>query len=95
MTGVTVARGAAGVDGVASAGPALLGVASAPVHWLLDRWSGLLFRVGERYGIEMLGYAFMHRAFLVGVLIAVMAPLIGTFLVHRQLALIGDALAHT
>jgi zinc transport system permease protein len=37
----------------------------------------------------------MHRAFLVGFLIAVMAPLIGTFLVHRQLALIGDALAHT
>jgi ABC-type Mn2+/Zn2+ transport system permease subunit len=32
---------------------------------------------------------------LIGILIAVIAPLIGTFLVHRQLALIGDALAHT
>jgi zinc transport system permease protein len=30
-----------------------------------------------------------------GLCIGIMAPLIGTFLVHRQLALIGDALAHT
>jgi zinc transport system permease protein len=37
----------------------------------------------------------MHRAILVGLCVGVMAPLIGTFLVHRQLALIGDALAHT
>jgi zinc transport system permease protein len=43
----------------------------------------------------MLQYQFMHRAILVGLCIGVMAPLIGTFLVHRQLALIGDALAHT
>jgi zinc transport system permease protein len=40
-------------------------------------------------------YRFMHRAILVGLCVGVMAPLIGTFLVHRQLALIGDALAHT
>jgi zinc transport system permease protein len=46
-------------------------------------------------GLEMLQYGFMHRAILVGLCIGVMAPLIGTFLVHRQLALIGDALAHT
>ncbi|MCL9813227.1 metal ABC transporter permease [Natranaeroarchaeum aerophilus] len=63
--------------------------------WLLDRWSDVLSVFGEEFGIEMLQYGFMHRAFLVGMLIAVMAPLIGTFLVHRQLALIGDALAHT
>ncbi|XVH33010.1 metal ABC transporter permease [Haloferacaceae archaeon DSL9] len=63
--------------------------------WALDRWSDLLWWVGDAFGIGMLEYAFMHRAFLVGILIAVMAPLIGTFLVHRQLALIGDALAHT
>ena len=63
--------------------------------WLLDRWSDLLLNVADRTGLAMLEYGFMHRAFLVGILIAVMAPLIGTFLVHRQLALIGDALAHT
>ncbi|MFW6434951.1 MAG: metal ABC transporter permease [Halovenus sp.] len=64
-------------------------------YWLLDQWGRLLEWVGDELGIEMLQYAFMHRAFLVALLIGVMAPLIGTFLVHRQLALIGDALAHT
>jgi zinc transport system permease protein len=67
----------------------------APLGWLIDRWSDLLSLVGDFFGIGMFEYAFMHRAFLVGLLIGVMAPLIGTFLVHRQLALIGDALAHT
>jgi len=67
----------------------------APLYWLLDLWSDLLGVVGREFGVEMLGYGFMHRAFFVALLIGVMAPLIGTFLVHRQLALIGDALAHT
>jgi len=68
---------------------------AAPVFRLLDLWSLLLRAVGDLFGIGMLDYGFMHRAFLVAILIGVMAPLIGTFLVHRQLALIGDALAHT
>ncbi|WP_336135581.1 metal ABC transporter permease [Natronomonas amylolytica] len=67
----------------------------APLGWLIDRWSDLLSLLGELLGIGMFDYSFMHRAFLVGLLIGVMAPLIGTFLVHRQLSLIGDALAHT
>ncbi|WP_439027224.1 metal ABC transporter permease [Haloarchaeobius sp. DT45] len=44
---------------------------------------------------EMLGYPFMQRAFVAGVCIAVVAPLVGSFLVHRQLSMIGDTLAHT
>ncbi|QLG26363.1 metal ABC transporter permease [Halorarum halophilum] len=43
---------------------------------------------------EMLGYTFMRRAFVAGVCIAFVAPLVGSFLVHRQLAMIGDTLAH-
>jgi zinc transport system permease protein len=72
-----------------------------PLFVLLDLWSALLFAVHDVllgvFGIEvtLLQYQFMHRALLVGLCIGVMAPLIGTFLVHRQLALIGDALAHT
>ncbi|MFC7209512.1 metal ABC transporter permease [Natronoarchaeum sp. GCM10025321] len=73
----------------------VFGVPYDALLWVLERWSDLLSVLGEQFGIEMLRYGFMHRAFLVGILIAVMAPLIGTFLVHRQLALIGDALAHT
>jgi len=67
----------------------------APLYWLLSLWSELLFWVAGATGLELLQYRFMHRAILVGLCIGVMAPLIGTFLVHRQLALIGDALAHT
>ena len=35
------------------------------------------------------------RAAATGVLVGVMAPLVGAFLVHRQMALIGETLAHT
>jgi len=35
------------------------------------------------------------RAVATGVLVGVVAPLVGAFLVHRQMALIGETLAHT
>ncbi|WP_436935097.1 metal ABC transporter permease [Halovenus marina] len=65
--------------------------------WFLEQWYWLMDWVYYFTGVEMLNpeYRYMHRALLVGLCIGVMAPLIGTFLVHRQLALIGDALAHT
>ncbi|WP_336325422.1 metal ABC transporter permease [Halovenus sp. HT40] len=65
--------------------------------WFLEQWYWLMDWVYYFTGLEMLNprYRFMHRALLVGLCVGVMAPLIGTFLVHRQLALIGDALAHT
>jgi len=66
-----------------------------PLYWFLELWSGFMSWVARTTGMELLQYGFMHRAILVGLCIGVMAPLIGTFLVHRQLALIGDALAHT
>ncbi|AUV82627.1 ABC transporter permease [Salinigranum rubrum] len=77
------------------AGGSALDPVLAPIYWLLRYWSELLLWVAGATGIELLQYGFMHRAILVGLCIGVMAPLIGTFLVHRQLALIGDALAHT
>ena len=66
-----------------------------PLSLILDLWSWLMFVLAGATGLELLQFEFMHRAILVGLCIGVMAPLIGTFLVHRQLALIGDALAHT
>jgi zinc transport system permease protein len=77
------------------AGGGALDTVLAPLYWFLGLWSDLLFLVAGATGLELLQYGFMHRAILVGLCIGVMAPLIGTFLVHRQLALIGDALAHT
>ncbi len=75
----------------------LLGVTdlAAPLYWLLAAWSAFMSLLADTTGLEVLQYQFMHRAILVGLCIGVMAPLIGTFLVHRQLALIGDTLAHT
>ncbi len=44
--------------------------------------------------IALLEYGFMHRAFIGGILIAISTSFLGTYLVLRQLSLIGDGLAH-
>lgn len=44
--------------------------------------------------LEMLQYSFMIRAFLAGLLIAAVIPVLGSFLVARRYALISDGLAH-
>ncbi|MFC6731845.1 metal ABC transporter permease [Haladaptatus sp. DYSN1] len=69
----------------------------SPLYVLLEGWYWVMTQLYYLTGLELISpeYKFMHRAILVGLCIGVMAPLIGTFLVHRQLALIGDALAHT
>lgn len=45
--------------------------------------------------LEMFQYAFMQKAFLVGILLAVIVPLIGVVVVLKRLSMIGDALSHT
>ncbi len=42
----------------------------------------------------MLQYGFMVRAFCAGVIIAITAPLIGSFLVVRRFSLVADTLSH-
>jgi zinc/manganese transport system permease protein len=42
----------------------------------------------------MLRYDFMHNAFLCGTMVAVVAGLVGYFVLLRQLAFAGDALSH-
>lgn len=44
--------------------------------------------------MEIFQYDFMIRALLAGILIAVMCPLIGSFLIVRRLSLVADTLAH-
>lgn len=44
--------------------------------------------------LDIFQYSFMARAFIAGIAIAVMAPLIGNFLVMRRYSLIADTLAH-
>ncbi|MFP4632815.1 MAG: metal ABC transporter permease [Halobacteriales archaeon] len=44
---------------------------------------------------DMLSQPFMQRALVAGACIGVVTPLVGSFLVHRQMSLIGETLAHT
>jgi zinc transport system permease protein len=44
--------------------------------------------------LELLDYEFMQRAFLAGIAVAVICPLIGVFLVLRRLSLLADGLGH-
>src|SRR5262245_49800229 len=43
---------------------------------------------------EFLAYGFMQRAFAVGLVMALVCPAIGVFLIPRRLSLIADTLAH-
>lgn len=44
--------------------------------------------------LEILQYGFMQRALIAGIIIGVLCPLIGIFIVLRRMSLIGDSLSH-
>lgn len=44
--------------------------------------------------LDLLSYDFMQRALLAAVLVGLVAPLVGIFLVQRRLSLIGDGMGH-
>ncbi len=44
---------------------------------------------------EMFEYDFMQRAFIAGIIIAILASISGTFIVLRRYSLIGETLAHS
>lgn len=50
--------------------------------------------VGRSFGTAMACYGFMWNALTTAVFIGVVGPVIGTYLVHREMALIGETLAH-
>ncbi len=43
---------------------------------------------------EILQYAFMQNAFIIGLVVAVICPLVGLFIALRRMSLIADALSH-
>lgn len=45
--------------------------------------------------IALLSYAFVQRAFIIGIAVALLSSLLSVFIVLKNLSLIGDGLAHT
>lgn len=44
--------------------------------------------------MDIFGYEFMRNAFMAGLVIGVVSPVVGLFITLRRLSMIGDALAH-
>lgn len=51
--------------------------------------------LGAVTGFEMLGFRFVWYSLATGALIGVVGPVVGMYVVHREMALIGETLAHT
>ena len=45
--------------------------------------------------MEIFQYAFMQKAFAVGIMLAIIIPCIGIVVVLKRLSMMGDALSHT
>ena len=51
--------------------------------------------IAELTGFTLLSFRFGWRMVAIGALIGIVGPLIGMYIVHREMALIGETLAHT
>lgn len=83
------------LDMTALSGHPLAGTEQLLSVVLEDLWGTLVGSLGRLFGIEMLTYPFMQRAFLAAIAVAIIGPVIGSFLVHRQMAMVADTLAHS
>ena len=45
--------------------------------------------------MEIFQYEFMQKAFIVGILISIIIPMVGTIIVLKRLSMMGDALSHS
>ena len=85
-----------GIHLVAALSLALVGVVEDVTGLLLDTLWGTAFDLlAGLTGVDLLAFPFMQRAYLAAICIAVIGPLVGSFLVHREMAMIGDTLAHS
>lgn len=50
--------------------------------------------LGRSFGTQIACYGFIWNALTTAVFIGIVGPVIGTYLVHREMALIGETLAH-
>jgi len=72
------------------------GNGDAVLDILLDVfWGSMLDMLADVTGLRMLDFPFMQRAYLAALCVGIVGPLVGSFLVHREMAMIGDTLAHS
>ena len=45
--------------------------------------------------LEPLGFEFMRNALMVGILVGILCPVVGTYLIVQRMALLGDVMAHS
>jgi zinc transport system permease protein len=95
----TTRSSASSLDVVESAtGPSVgvLDVVESLSRFVIDDvWGALLDAIAGATGLDVLGFPFMQRAYFAAVCVALIGPLVGSFLVHREMAMIGDTLAHS
>lgn len=51
--------------------------------------------VDDLFGLNAFRHPFVWHSLATGVFVGIVCPLVGTYLVHREMALIGETLAHT
>lgn len=51
--------------------------------------------MGVEFLLEPLQYSFIVRALIVSVLVGIMCPFLGAFVINREMGFMGDALAHS
>jgi len=74
----------------------LADTSEAVLDFLLDVfWGSLLDLLADVTSLRMLEFSFMQRAYLAALCVGIVGPLVGSFLVHREMAMIGDTLAHS
>lgn len=89
---------------VATAILGILMVGFVVLYWLQEypllgeaywqfRYAG--YWLDQALGTNVFWHAFMWHSLAVGVLSGIAAPLVGTYIVHKEMALIGETLAHT
>ena len=44
--------------------------------------------------LDLLNYEFMRQALMAGVLMGILCPIVGTYLLVQRMALLGDVVAH-
>ena len=45
--------------------------------------------------LEPLSYQFMQNALTIGILIGILCPVVGTYLIVQRMSLLGDVMAHS